>query len=192
MASGVHCNYSAGEEDDQYHANRTLTQRMHLTVIPATTIAPTTLVSHTTSTSHRPHRRPVSKRPTHKPVTLGPFPIDPWRPKTTWVHWALLLMALLGAVSDSGVAVGQRRTRVPSWRWTLTPTTPTHTPLRPTLACRASLAPLHPCLLTTDPTCGQTTSPLPRDPTSGKETPRRMKKAGDYSRGRTPPSTART
>ncbi len=83
-------------------------------------------------------------------------------------------------------------TRVPSWRWTLTPTTPTHTPLRPTLACRASLAPLHPCLLTTDPTCGQTTSPLPRDPTSGKETPRRMKKAGDYSRGRTPPSTART
>lgn len=92
MASGVHCNYSAGEEDDQYHANRTLTQRMHLTVIPATTIAPTTLVSHTTSTSHRPHRRPVSKRPTHKPVTLGPFPIDPWRPKTTWVHWALLLI----------------------------------------------------------------------------------------------------
>ncbi len=92
VASGVHCNYSAGEEDDQYHANRTLTQRMHLTVIPATTIAPTTLVSHTTSTSHRPHRRPVSKRPTHKPVTLGPFPIDPWRPKTTWVHWALLLI----------------------------------------------------------------------------------------------------
>ncbi len=82
VASGVHCNYSAGEEDDQYHANRTLTQRMHLTVIPATTIAPTTLVSHTTSTSHRPHRRPVSKRPTHKPVTLGPFPIDPWRPKS--------------------------------------------------------------------------------------------------------------
>lgn len=87
VALGVQCNDSADEDD----ANRTLTNRMYLTISPPTTVAPTT-VSQTTSTSHRPSRRPVTKRPTQKPVTPGPFPVDPWRPRPTWVHWALLLI----------------------------------------------------------------------------------------------------
>ncbi|AYA49859.1 hypothetical protein [macacine gammaherpesvirus 13] len=97
LASGVHCNYTAEDDDEEYHANRTLTARMHLTVIPATTItptttAPTTTVVPTTSTSHQTPRRPSTKRPTRHPVTLGPFPVDPWHPRPTWVHWALLLI----------------------------------------------------------------------------------------------------
>lgn len=89
---GLHCNDTDEDENDTAHANRTLTGRMYLTVIPATTIAPTTTVVPTTSTSHKTTRRPTTKRPTRHPVTLGPFPVDPGHPRPTWVHWALLLI----------------------------------------------------------------------------------------------------